>query len=398
MIVRTQTLPSPVNADAGTLYLETNTDGKILRRVLKDFRRRPFFNMTPANLGDGHLGYAASGYDMLSGGFDVDAGGNSGYSALGAVSEKFSSMTSSIFNRVGTYTFPNGKGLAADSNNLYILEDIGTQARVRGFNQSDGSITFTSQNHLIGSSSVLTALAVIGNFAYFANSGFQGFRRVNLTTGAIDTGLGQSASTTPRSAAAVNNIIYFTGHARRLFSWNLSNNVVSRVGSISWSIMMDSFASINGVLYGVGSDGILYTINLSNASLTSVGQIAPANTDFIGLASIGSSLYGFHDTDNGIYQSEGQGNRWAVIFPNSTTEVSDSDTTLKLFPEPNGNEVELARQSDITTAIVFASDSDGATAHTLVAGTAESIALYKSDDTPLFQGAVEAIYSELRAA
>ena len=75
--------------------------------------------------------------------------------------------------------------------------------------------------------------------------------------------------------------------------------------------------------------------------------------------------------------------------------MGTGDTTLKLFAERGGDEIELTRDTAITDAVVFASELGGATAHTISVGDNLDVALYKDDDTPLHQGADEAFYRDI---
>ena len=131
---RETTLPDADDAVSGAIYAEVDSDDAILNDVLKvkSFRQSPFFAVTVANLGDGHRGYAGSGYGSLDSGYDVNSGGSAGYSALGAVSEHFSSAASATFQRVGTYTITvDIEGLAGSGAVLYYVYDTGSGSYVR---------------------------------------------------------------------------------------------------------------------------------------------------------------------------------------------------------------------------------------------------------------------------
>ena len=136
---RESTLPDADDADENAIYAEVDSDNVILNDVLKvkSFKPSEFFAMTAADLGDGHRGYAGSGYGSLDSGYDVDAGGSAGYSALGAVSEHHNSMLNANFERVGTYTGISTGGLASYNGNLYYPSGINSQ--IRGFNPDDGT-------------------------------------------------------------------------------------------------------------------------------------------------------------------------------------------------------------------------------------------------------------------
>ena len=78
--------------------------------------------------------------------------------------------------------------------------------------------------------------------------------------------------------------------------------------------------------------------------------------------------------------------------------MDSDDNILKLFIERGGDEIELTRDESVTDAIAFLSGSDGATAHTISVNDNLDVALYKDDDTPLYEGSDEAFYRDIPLA
>ena len=160
----------------------------------------------------------------------------------------------------------------------------------------------------------------------------------------------------------------------------------------------EGFTSFNDNLYisTGGSSPHLYQVNPNNGNLTTIGNISPTNSVMSHLATFGNHIYAYHGGAQGIYRADAiQGNRWEVLFPTSSTEVADDDVTLQLFTSPGAAVIELARQTDILGAIVFASDYDGASAHTISVGQNVSLALYKSNGKQLYEGSNEAVYATI---
>ena len=180
-------------------------------------------------------------------------------------------------------------------------------------------------------------------------------------------------------------------NAHRLTGFNANDN----------ERQVQSFAGLNNNLY-VGtddtgsSDPYLYTVDPSTGQLTEVGAISPTNADLFNYTSIGDYIYASNADDRGVYRAQNvRGNRWEVLFPTGSAEVGDDDVTLQLFTSPGAEVIELARQTDISGAIVFASDYDGALAHTISVGQNLSMALYKSNGKQLYEGSNEAVYATL---
>ena len=93
-------------------------------------------------------------------------GGSAGYSALGAVSEHFKRLASSVFTRVGTYTLESvTQGLAGSGSTLYYIRDTGSTTIIRGINPETGAQTYSSDNYSAPSNP--RGLAVVGNNVLF---------------------------------------------------------------------------------------------------------------------------------------------------------------------------------------------------------------------------------------
>ena len=183
-----------------------------------------------------------------------------------------------------------------------------------------------------------------------------------------------------------------------LYSINTTTGVGTLVGSHGLSLPdVQAFTAVNGVLYlhvRVGGIPNLYTVNKTTGAATLIGEIMPDSLSLRSFAQIDNQIYGVSSGD--VYRTVGGiGNRWEVLFPDDTTEVDGADTTLKLFTEEDGDEIALIRNADIADAVAFASSYDGATAHTISVGDNLDMALYKDDDTPLFQGSQEAFYENV---
>ena len=398
--------PAAADLSDNELVVRRNSNNIAQNAWIKSARNTPFFDVTAADLGDGHLGYADSGYDALDSGYDVDAGGTSGYSALGAISENFNSMASSTFSRVGTYTIANINGLAARSNGnlVYVYSTSVTE-----INPADGTVV---QSHTIGSAGTThLGAAILGDYIYYQRVGSRDYYRTHLDTGATERVVDQSgASQIAQAMAVVNGTIYMIiANPERLLVLDPDAGTLTNLGSITGFLTsgatdrLSAAAGINGELYVIEEtpsqdiSKYLHILNTSTAALTSVGAVSPDNNSFKGLAQVGGILYAWNDTDNGIYRSQGgQGNRWEVVFPSTTTEVVSTDTTLRLFTSRGAEPITLNREAGITGAVVFGSDFDNASAHTISDGDNLELALYKEDDTPLYEGSAEAILQELQ--
>ena len=402
-----QRLESPPAAPAArddVLYFDTDSEDQVEQVEYKDNRKRPFFTLTTADLGDGHIGYAGAGYDGLGDGFAVDAGGSVGYSGLGAISEEYHSTAHTAFERVGTYTFSQGRGLGADDDYLYILEDTGTTARVRGFNPSDGSIVFTSDDF---TATVVRGLVVFDNHAY-ASTQLDDIYRINLTTGAVDL-WNNSSESNMLGLAEIDGTIYYVSTPGTSFltlgSLDDSGDEtdIGTITGLSYHLAggVVGLTAIDGVLYlsvPVSPDGHfqLYTINPTTAAATHVGTISPANQRFRGLAQLGDYVYGFNSINNGVYRAFARtGSRWTAIFPSTTTEVDTDDTLLLLYTSEGAAPIDLTRDTDITDAIVFASEFDRDATQQLSAGQNLNFALYNGDGEQLYEGADESVYRKV---
>ena len=403
-VQRSESPPAAPAARDDVLYLDTNSEDQVEQVEYKDNRKRPFFTLTTADLGDGHIGYAGAGYDGLGDGFAVDAGGSVGYSGLGAISEEYHATAHTAFERVGTYTFAQGRGLGADNDYLYILEDTGTTARVRGFNPSDGTIVFTSDSF---DANVPRGLVVFDNHAY-ASTQLNDIYRVNLTTGAVDLWNSNSESNM-LGLAEIDGTIYYVSTPGTSFltlgSLDDSGDEtdIGTITGLSYHLAggVVGFAAIDGVLYlsvPVSPDGHfqLYTINPTTAAATHVGTISPANQRIRGLAQLGDYVYGFNSINNGVYRAFARtGSRWTAIFPTTTTEVDTDDTLLLLYTAEGAAPIDLARDTDIAGAIVFASEFDRDATQQLSAGQNLSFALYNGDGEQLYEGADESVYGKV---
>ena len=192
-----------------------------------------------------------------------------------------------------------------------------------------------------------------------------------------------------------------------LYTLNTTTGVATRVGSSSQFGVSEGtpsgLASFGNTLYLVGNtNDALYTLNTTTGVATQVGSI----TDF-GVSEGTPSGLEFHDGTLYLVGSQldflsmsvgDVGNIWVAQFADDTTEVETGDNILKLFIERGGDEIELTRDESVTDAIAFLSGSDGATAHTISVNDNLDVALYKVDDTPLYEGDVEAVYRDIPLA
>ena len=147
---------------------------------------------------------------------------------------------------------------------------------------------------------------------------------------------------------------------------------------------------------------VLYTLNTTTGVATQVGgapQFAVNEGSVSGLVVADGVMYMIGSGLDFLAMSAGNvGNRWVVQFEDDTTEVETGDNILKLFIERGGDEIELTRDESVTDAIAFLSGSDGATAHTISVNDNLDVALYKDDDTPLYEGSDEAFYRDIPLA
>ena len=416
--LRTQTPPSASNAKGNVGYIKTDANDKALNIKIKTNRKKPFFSVTVANLGDGHLGYAGSGYDSLGDNYAVNSGGSTGFSGLGVISEQFKDLVSTSFTRVGTSDpTANASGLGAHNEKLYLLKNIpasnalNATMTISEIDPETGDITQIRSATDFGSPS---GAAVLDGVLYYAASpvGVSGKRIRAYDIDAGTFSLGTVNVSTPSGMAPVNGKLYAVYQSgQRVGEINIttgeiiSSTVQTITGYESDDIASNAvgLASVNGVLHlstsgnGAHRKPYLYVLNPANGGLTLVGETTPENGALYHLTQLGDYLYGIAQIGTrGVYRSIIQmGNRRVVIFPNSTTEVDDNDATLRLYPESGGNEVIVTRDTDLTDAIVFASDFDDATAHTIASGDSESMALYKSDGTQLYEGSNEAVFATI---
>lgn len=401
--------PNAVNVHSKELAVVR--DSNVLQKAyLKSNRKVPFFDVTVADLGGGHIGYADSGYDSLDDNYDVDAGGTSGYSGIGAISEQLFNLVGSSFTRVGTYTITSSiRGLAAWDNHLYIVRDTGSSTNIRSYTIEDGTQVHNSSNY--GSARTPQGFTILNGVGYFYANSQNRFFSYDISATTL-TQLSTTVNLTEVVGLAnANGNVYvvYRNSSNQYFVAQLDTSDgslgtgqrLTGYESNDFESQTEGLTSVNNVLYvstqdaGSGS-AHLYSVDPSNGDLTVVGDISPSNADMEHLSQLGDYIYAWNDTDDGIYRAEIQiGIRWVAIFPSTTTEVDDDDTTLKFFPSSGGEEVTLTRDEDITDAIVFASEIVGDPAHTIADGDSESFALYKSDDTQLYEGSDEFILAEV---
>ena len=408
--IRTQNPPAASSAKDNIGYIKTNADDKALGIKVKSSRKAPFFTVRIADLGDGHRGYAGSGYGSLANRFGVNTGGSSGYSGLGVISELHNDLPSATFERVGSYTIPaqtNPSSLAGNDSTLYYSIDTGSGTYVRGFNPETGAQTFQSA-FASGADSIEVALVIANGLAYVFDWQDNDFYTFNLSSGAVTQLSNTNYSGRINALAEADGTIYALAGAS-LDTVGLAT-VHPTTGAVATPVSITgipsgyraiSMTGINNELFVVCRQTAspnttkLYRLNKTTAILTEIGTISPANSRFEGLAQVGNVLYAL-SANRQVYRSTaGQGNRWEVVFPTSTTEVADDDDTLKLFASPGASEIILNRQAGITDAVVFASDFDFATAHTISVGNNLSMALYNSDNEQLYEGANEAVYATI---
>lgn len=407
--IRTQYVPSASNAKDNVGYIETNADDVALRIKVKSSRKTPFFFVTVEDLGNGHHGYAVDGYSSLGSGLAVNAGGSVGYSGLGAVSERFVNIASSTFTRVGTYTIARAThGFASDGTNLYYLNALTSGVQIVGVNPTNGSNIHTSSAH--SPSSHARGLAILNGIAYWVDTSDNHFYSYDIANTQFTALSSITLSHESRGLATLNNtlyVMYLNSNQAYIAEVDLANNSVINAHRLTGFNANDnerqvqSFTGFNNHLY-IGtddtdsSDPYLYTVNPSTGALTEVGAISPANADFFNYASIGNYIYAFNADDRGVYRAQNvQGNRWEVLFPTTSTEVTDDDTTLQLFTSPGSEVIELIRQTDISDAIAFASDYDSSSAHTVSVGDNLSLALYNGNNEQLYEGSNEPVFSTI---
>ena len=399
--IRTQNPPAAANAKKNIGYIETNADDLALAMKIKSYRKAPFFAVRAADLGGGHRGYSASGYSRLGTGLAVNAGGTAGYAGLGAINEQFNSMVSANFGRVGSYTFSYIIGLAAGNNLLYILDVTNRKLRVRGINPETGAVSFTSGLSATVSSTY-GALTVVGNFAYAFGliSGKIRVVKFSLNSTTVTTlSTSHNNMITSPSLASIGSVVYALQFGSTLYTINTTNGARTLVGSITGiSGTVRSMASLNNLLYIVTNDKLYEVDPNGSFPFAAIEQdnVSPENATFVGLSPLNDFLYAYDSVSDGIYKVIGSlGNRWSVLLPTGSAEVADDDEILKLFTSPGATEITLNRRSDITDAIAFVSDFDGASAHTVSVGQNLNMALYNSDNEQLYEGANEAVYAEI---
>ena len=414
-LARVETLPPAEDADENTIYAEVDANNAILNDVLKvqSFRKTAFFAVTVGDLGDGHRGYADPGYDALAGRYDVDPGGEINYSRLGAMSQHYSDAPTPIFLRVGSYVLPlvdDGAGIAAHDDEIYFTHHhfsgmTSNGTRIRAFNPGNGNQTYQSLT-----ASDLDhpeeALAILDGFAYVFDYEDNIFYKFDIDARTVAT---LSATYTGRIHAmtthggAIYAIVEDADYALAMI--HPTTGAVTEIATIpnppSGHEML-SIASLRDLLYlltrqtASPSTVFLHQIDASTATLRSIGSINRTGK-FSSMTALGDRLYALNNSNNAIYRTgtDRQGNRWEVVFPLSTTQIEDADDILKLYPVRGGAEVVLDRDRSISDAIVFVSDFDGSTGHTINRDDNLRSALYRSDNAQLFKGEYEAFYREL---
>lgn len=88
--------------------------------------------------------------------------------------------------------------------------------------------------------------------------------------------------------------------------------------------------------------------------------------------------------------TSGEGNRWIIVFPTATTLVDADTTQLFLYTESGGDRITLNRDTSITHRVLFASDYDGGTMHTISAGGTLEVGVWKDDNKPLIEASATA--------
>ena len=409
---------APTDADdarADVPYFEADSDGRKSEVKIKSSRKAPFFDVTVANLGDGHRGYADSGYDGLGAGFGVNQGGSSGYSGLGAISEQLRSIATSTFSRVGTYTIVSTtQGLASHDNALFTLNDFGGDTQISKRNPETGVVL---QSFQLVAESEPQGFTILDSVAYFYGNEENRF----YTQALPDSGSGLAPTALSTAHGTAITVVYGMANLNDkvyvAYRHGSNNYRISELDTTDGSFVsgtthtitgaesddsaggIGGFTSVNNALYvstkdTSSSNPHLYEINPNNGNLTLVDDISPSNADIRHLAAIGDFIYGWNAIDNGIYRAEAeQGNRWVATFADGSPEVDADETALKLFTSPGADEITLDRVTEITAAIVFANDYDGATAHTISVNDDLDLALYNSDDEQLYEGSNEAVYA-----
>ena len=404
--------PTGDSLNDNELVVQRDSDNFAEKAYIKSNRKRPFFQITPADLGDGHIGYATGGYTGLDDNYAVNSGGSTTYSDIAAISEQFRNVVMTDFARVGTYTVPNSiEGLGAYNGNLYRLEDVGANARVLGFNPADGTIIHTSSS-ASPSEAAARGFTVLNGIGYTYGSfrdRFYSYDIDNTTWTQLSTAV---------NLPEVRGLAHANGNVYVLYRNANSQYFVAQLNTSNGSLgtgqrltgyesddreqYTAGFTSVENGLY-ISTEMVLgaqvthiYQVNPSNGNLTTVGEIDPTIANLEHLAQLDDYIYAWNDDADSIWRAEiAIGNRWVVIFPNNTSEVDDSDTKLRLYKQSGADEIELIRDTDITDAIVFASGYDDETGHTIAVGTNENPALYKADGTTLYEGSDEAIVTEM---
>lgn len=408
--IRTQNPPAVADAKDNIGYIETNADDKALRIKVKSNRKAPFFSVAVADLGNGHRGYAGSSYGSIGSGLSVNSGGSTGYSSVGAISEEYATYASTMFSRVGTFSVPSsayaGRALASDGTTLYYLQGVSRSSyKIHSIDLTAGTTSQIASVSTYASGGMAHLSGALYTF-HVSNRKFYKWD-LNNNSGTLLTGSLNTSGVSGIASDGTNIHVLYTSAGTAVGRLNPSTgSLVSGVGGVisgfdtNYSQTIGGFAHLDGNYYistleTATKDPYLYRINVSTGALTGVGAISPDNANLTGLAPLGNGVYGLNTDDYGIYQAGGVGNRWSVLFPNDTTVVGSGDNLLKLFPSVGGTQVDLNRRSDITGAIAFASEFDVANAHTISVGDTESIALYKADDSQLYEGSNEAVYTTI---
>lgn len=406
---RVQALPPIADASSEIVYVLGDADGVVQRAALRDVEEMgAFFGVTVADLGDGHRGYAGSGYNGLGSGYAVNAGGMSGYSAVGAISEQFRAIPSATFTRVGTFTLPTTTfGLGGHNGNLYRVVDTGDHTQIVGFNPETGAVVSTSANATPTENkpeglTILNGVAYVygdqTNFFYSYNIGTQTWTRFSTSENlSVVFGLANDGTNVYVLFRRRNRQQYFVAQI------NQSDGSLSNEQGLTGYESNDAEDTTEGFM-GVGdkiyvsttsANPHIYEVDPSSGQLTVVGDISPDNADLFDLGHLGDYIYARNTQDNGLYRAPAaQGNRWVVIFPTTTTEVDASETTVRLRTEPGGAQIELTKDEGITSALVFASGYDGAAAHTINVGDTPQWALYNGSNVQLFSGGADPAYSD----
>ena len=204
----------------------------------------------------------------------------------------------------------------------------------------------------------------------------------------------------PTGLAGLNGVLYMVGQGNEvLYTLDLTTGDATQVGSIVGfgvgETSPSGLAALNGVLYMIGAtNNALYTLNITTGRATQIGTADEFGVEEggpTGLAALDGMLYMVGNHEDLLSKSLGTvGNRWVALFPDETVVAHEDDLTL--YVGEGSDSIDMS-YDDVFQGYV--SDYVDDTGHTISVNDNLDVALYKTDETPLYAGSSESVYVDI---